>query len=402
MRTRSLISTVTEQASASLLTFLGFFVAARFLPAAEVAIYSAAFSLNQSYAFFLFGWVLLPVSSASGEDADKQIGVSVTLLALLVLAFMGTVHLFAPLFSAFGDGVPSSVELWLYLFFGTQCLHESSRWICIRKVGVRAALWGTTGRLLVFVLLAFSMLGTIADWPVVACSLMKFHVIANTFAVCAYAFALRREIGSVRPRWLDRRAFKHAAIGGNSAASSALNFATLSMVDRGLGGGGLAAYQAIKSLVNPIGVIGQIFDNHVAARWARGGSQVHWSARFVITAAALSIALVVLTVFFAKWLLGSIYGGEMVGYWLLLPILAAGSLAHVGTRPLLIRWRVEGDTVALNRFTLLCVMAGLPLLLGLGALDLPYAVVVVSALTPLLALLLGRGASRMHSTRETA
>lgn len=174
------------------------------------------------------------------------------------------------------------------------------------------------------------------------------------------------------------------------------------MVDRGLGGGGLAAYQAIKSLVNPIGVIGQIFDNHVAARWARSGSQVHWSARFVLTAAALSIALVALTVFSAKWLIGSIYGGEMDGYWLLLPILAAGSLAHVGTRPLLIRWRVEGDTVALNRFTLLCVMVGLPLLLGLGALDLPYAVVIVSALTPLLAFLLGRSASRTHPTHEAA
>ena len=76
-----------EQIFASAFTFLVLVAASRLLSPEGLSVYTAFFSLNQSFAFFLMGLVLLPLASSTGADTERQLWASLILLVLLLAGF---------------------------------------------------------------------------------------------------------------------------------------------------------------------------------------------------------------------------------------------------------------------------------------------------------------------------
>jgi len=185
----------------------------------------------------------------------------------------------------------------------------------------------------------------------------------------------------------DRTAILHAANFGTSGANFATNFTTVALVDRGFGGVGLAAFQAMRSATNPIGVVSQVIDNHMCANLARSGRSVFGTGRIMPIALVVSFMLVLLTILIGPSAVELLFGAEFSGYWVLLPIMLVASLVHALTRPVFVTWRLSADTRALNLYSILLIAIALPTiaLLGIGGWTLPM--IVVFALLPLTAVI---------------
>ena len=176
--------------------------------------------------------------------------------------------------------------------------------------------------------------------------------------------ALFHEIRVVLP---DRTAIHHLSNFGTAVANFLTNFATVALVDRGLGGAGLAAFQALRSATNPIGLLSQAIDNHLSADLARSGrsltNSIGYAMRFALIA---SIVLLLLTTFLGPLIVDLLFSEDLAKYWVLLPLLLMASLAHALTRPIFVNWRLAGDTGALNLYSQLLIVAVLPALVLLG------------------------------------
>ncbi|SFU00728.1 hypothetical protein SAMN05444141_106163 [Pseudovibrio denitrificans] len=378
------VLSLSEQIFASGFNFLLFLCVARLLSGEELGIFTAMFSLNQSFSFFLFGLVLFPVSSASGADTPKQIGIALVLLVILLLGFA----LLAPLTTYAFDSLKdqASLQLWVLSvsFFAGQCCYEVGRWLCIRLHSVLAALPVTLLRFVSF----FTALYLLSYWQLNAGHVIVLQTCISLTAVGFYVWLLRgfrHEIVWALP---DRVTFKHLATFGNSVVSFVANFIVVSLVDRGLGGGGLAAFQAIRSATNPIGLVSQVLDNHFSAEFSRSGQRMSFHKHILLVAVSGAILLFLLSFIFAREITDILFAGRFSEYWILVPLLFLASLCHALTRPVFVSWRVSNSTKSLNTYSFLILIIVMPVLIITGLTGHSYVMIGVFALLPMTALLI--------------
>lgn len=382
MRNAAKVLSLTEQIFASGFTFLLFIVAPRLLTGSELDLYSAIFSVNQSFAVFLFGLVLLPMSSASGEDADRQLGISLVLLAVLLLAFAAAVPLVVRAFASLDGRLDAGLWGLTAGFFAAQCGYEAARWLCIRLRGVRQALTVTFLRLGLFQATIFGIGAGGHD----AYSFALAQIGINVLAVFGYGLVIGRQIGAVRLAFPSGLAFKHLATFGNSVGTFLTNFAVVALIDRGLGGSGLAAFQAVRSATNPIGLISQVLDNHYSAELARTGRRPKRKAKGMNVALIAAGLLMGAATAFGPQITSILFAGKFDTHWLLLPILLLASLSHALTRPIFVGWRIDGDTRALNQYSAALLVVAFPMLLLTGLNGLTYTMICLFACLPVAAI----------------
>ena len=379
-----MVLSLVEQIFASGFTFFIFICATRLLADSELEMYTALFSLNQSFAFFLFGLVLLPMSSAAGEEAGKQLGISLVLMAGLLLAFAGIAPVVMDVFAGFKGTVDARTWGLVVAFFAAQCGYESARWLSIRLRGGPPALIVTLLRFALF----FGVILGLGASRLDATRFALIQIGVNTLSVLGYGLLVGRRVGEVRLALPDRAALKHLATFGNSVASFLTNFTVVALVDRGLGSGGLAAFQAIRSATNPIGLISQVLDNHFSADLARTGRRPERKAKGMTIALILAALLMALGTLFAPKINALLFDGKFDEYGLLIPLLLLASLAHALTRPIFVGWRIGNDSAALNLYSLALIVVVLPLLLLSGLMSLSYTMIALFACVPVAALVI--------------
>lgn len=381
-----------EQAFASGFTFCLFLAAARLLGQPGLELYTALFSLNQSFSFFLFGLVLLPMASSTGKDAGKQLGISIVLLGGLLLIFALVSPLAMRFFSSFEGRITPQTWLLSLGFFVSQCMYEATRWLSIRLSGARTAFAVTVTRFVLF----FAGILMIGAGRLDTLSFVLAQVAVNGVAMIGFAFGLRNIVHEVHLALPDRHAIKHFANLGTSVANFMTNFVTLALVDRGLGSAALAAFQALRSATNPIGLLSQVIDNHVSADLARSGRSFTGMARAMRYALIGSAMLLLLTTLLGPQVVHLLFGDALAQHWILLPLLLMASLAHALTRPVFVDWRLAGDTRALNLYTLLVIAVVLPALVLLGWVGWTLSMITIFSLLPTTALLVHvlRGTNR--------
>jgi O-antigen/teichoic acid export membrane protein len=383
VRRSEIALSLAEQAAASGFTFVLFWTAARVLDLPGLELYTALFSLNQSFGFFLFGLVLQPMASAAGEDAAKQLGTSVVLLIALLVGFAVACPLAMGFLGSFEGQI--TTELWALsvAFFVSQSLYEAGRWLTIRLEGVRAAASVTMARFALF----FGGVAGLGAERLDGARFVFVQIGVNGMAILGFALLLRRSLReAVRLGVPDQGVTRHVSNFGTSVANFVTNFATVALVDRGLGAGGLAAFQALRSATNPVGLLSQVFDNHFSAdlaRAGRGSSRRGGTMRYALVACAV---LVLIATALGPRIVQVFLGDAFVPNWVLLPLLLTASLAHALTRPTFVKWRIAGDTRALNLYSMVLVVAVLPGLLLLGWTGRTIAMVTVFALLPATAL----------------
>ncbi|AEV35671.1 hypothetical protein PSE_1159 [Pseudovibrio sp. FO-BEG1] len=384
MNASRVVLSLTEQIFASGFNFLLFLCVARLLSGEELGIFTAIFSLNQSFSFFLFGLVLFPLSSASGADTPKQIGIALVLLVILLLGFA----LLAPLTTYAFDSLKdqASLQLWVLSvsFFAGQCCYEVGRWLCIRLHSVLAALPVTLFRFTSF----FTALYLLSYWQLNAGHVIVLQTCISLIAVGFYVWLLRGFRDKIVWVLPDRATFKHLATFGNSVVSFVANFIVVSLVDRGLGGGGLAAFQAIRSATNPIGLVSQVLDNHFSAEFSRSGQRMSFHRHILLVAVSGAILLFLLSFIFAREITELLFAGRFSEYWILVPLLLLASLCHALTRPVFVSWRVSNSTKSLNTYSFLILIVVMPVLLITGLTGHSYVMIGVFALLPMNALLI--------------
>lgn len=375
------LHSILEQGLASAFSFFLFIILVRILPDSELGAFAGLFSLSQTFIFLLFGLVLLPMSSASGPGTGKQIGQSLTLLIALILAFA----IVSPLLM---KGL-SSLQLWplaeaifySVAFFAAQSWYEAARWMCVRLCGSSAALPISAVRLTLFFGSLYFL--PLERWS--ATSVLWLFVATNTFVALSYAWRFRSFWGEVRPALPNRTLWRNAAILGNGIAAMATNYAVIFLVDRILGGVGLAAFNAIRSFTNPIGLMSQVLDNHYAAYLARSGK-----SPFAMNRVLAAVFLLMLAASGAIWLLAPyiiviVFTPDFFMFSDFLPILFIASISHAVTRPILVEWRIHGETRNLHKYSGTIIGFVLPGIVVCGMLELTNAMLLLFALQPLLA-----------------
>lgn len=372
-----------EQIFASAFTFFIFIVATRTLAPEDLAIYSAYFSLSQSFTFFLMGLVLLPVASSTGTDTSKQLGISLVLLVTLVGTFALVSPLAMRIFESFDKHADFATWVLAVAFFASQCFYESARWLTIRMRGVGMALPVTIARFLLF----FSTIYWLSSGHLGGTGFTLIQVIVNLAAALGYALRLGSLLSTVKPCLPDRNAMRHLATFGNSFASFVTNFAAVVLIDRAWGGAGLAAFQAMRSATNPIGMISQVIDNHFSADLARSGRSISFGPQRVVTIMAAITFLTILAVPLAPEATELLLADGFVQWWPLFPLMLFASLAHAVTRPIFVNWRLAGDTRALHTYSALLLGVILPAMIALWAVGSPFAMVAIFAAQPFVSLL---------------
>lgn len=386
MRNSLALISLAEQIFASGFTFFLFVAAPRLLTGADLGLYTAIFSLNQSFAVFLFGLVLLPMSSAAGEDAGRQLGVSLVLLMVLMAVFAAVAPLAMAAFASFDGEMTAGLWVLVVAFFAAQCGYESARWLCIRLRGARPALAITSLRLVLF-------FGALVGMGVDNLDATRFalaQIGTNLLAALGYRLVIGHEVGAVQLVLPTQFALKHLATFGNSVGSFLTSFAVAALVDRGLGGGGLAAFQAVRSATNPIGLISQVLDNHFSAELTRAGRRLELKAKGMKAALIGAGLLMGGATAFGPQITAMLFAGKFDAYWLLLPILLFASLAHALTRPIFVGWRIDGDTRALNLYSAALIVVAFPLLLLTGLMGLTYTMTCLFACVPTVAIVIHR------------
>lgn len=375
---------IGEQAFASGFTFFLFLAAARLLDKPELELYSALFSLNQSFSFFLFGLVLLPMASSAGQDVEKQLGISIVLMGALLVGFALLSPFAMHLFASFDGRISPALWMLSLSFFASQCIYETARWLTIRLRGARAAIAITMARFILF----FGTIILLGTKHLNGTNFVLIQITANILALGGFTFILRDMLHEVRLSMPDRTAIRHFANFGTSVASFFTNLATVAIVDWGLGGAGLAAFQAVRSATNPIGLLSQIIDNHISSDLARSGRRFSSSKGTILLLLAGSAALLLAATLLGPMILHLLFGADFAGNWVLVPLLLMASLAHALTRPIFVNWRLTGATRMLNMYTAILVFVVLPALVALGWSGYIYHVVALFALQPVAAVLL--------------
>jgi hypothetical protein len=384
MKLRAMARPLAEQAVASGFNFCLFLAVVRLLSGPDLAAYTAFYSINQSFVFFLFGFVLLPVASASGVDTSRQIGVSLTFLGALIVVFASIAPLAIGFFSALER--LGALEAWLLaiVFFSSQCFFETGRWLTIRMLGSRSAFTVSVLRFAGFFAAVLALGGGRLDvW-----TFTIIHAGVNFIGAAMLASRLRGVLGGMRFALPDRTARRNLAIFGNTAAAFVTNLTVVALVDRGLGSTGLTAFQALRSASNIVGVISQVLDNHYSASLARRGETIRWVSQAKALVAAVLVVTLVVSVLVREEITGVLFGQEIAAYAALLPLLVLASFIHMLTRPFFIDWRLRGDTRILNFYSLVIVLGGLPAIALLGLMQITYPMVFLSAILPGVAWLL--------------
>jgi hypothetical protein len=374
---------LAEQVVASAFTFFIFVVATRTLAPEALSLYTAFFSLNQSFSFFLMGLVLIPLASSTGAETGRQLGTSIVLLGFLLAGFALVAPLAMWIFDSFkGRNGPATWTV-AVIFFASQCFYESARWLSIRLRGARATLPVTVARSVLFfgglLLLGAERL----DGTVFALT----QVAANLAATLGYGFVLGVLLSKIELHLPDRNAMRHFATFGNSFANFATNFAAVTLIDRAWGGAGLAVFQAMRSATNPIGLVSQVIDNHFSANLAQTGQTFSYGARHIAAALAVMALLVGLAVPLGPWATALILGEGFGQWWPLFPMMLFASLAHAITRPVFVRLRLASDVRALNIYSLLLIFTVAPALVVLGGVGATQLMVLVFAAQPFACLL---------------
>ncbi len=369
---------VGEQLFASAFTFFLFVVAARILAPEALSVYSAYFSLCQSFSFFLMGLVLVPVASSTGSQVDKQLGISVTMLVILLGAFALVSPLAMGLFGSFDGRIGVATWAMAVVFFTSQCLYESARWLTIRLRGARTALPVTVARFALF----FGTLFWLGSGRLDGTGFALTQVAANLTATLCYGLRLGTRLRQIEPRLPDRSALRHFATFGNSTATFATNFAAVTLIDRAWGGVGLAAFQTIRSATNPIGLISQVIDNHFSADLARSERAIAFGLYRIVTALAVTSVLVALAIAIAPLATTLVLGESFGVWWPLFPVMLLASLAHAVTRPIFVNWRLADNIRALNLYSVLLICVVMPIMITLGETGQTLAMVVLFAAQP--------------------
>lgn len=378
-----MVASLSEQIFASAFTFFIFVVATRMLAQDDLSMYSAYFSLSQSFSFFLMGLVLFPVASSSGEETSKQLGISVVLLGALLGAFALVSPLAMSIFHSFDGRVDLVTWGVAVAFFTSQCLYETARWLTIRMRGARSALPITVARFILF----FGTLAWLGSERLNGTGFALAQVASNVAAMLAYGVGLGGLLHAMKPKLPDRSALLHLAMFGNSIASFATNFTAVTLVDRAWSGAGLAAFQAMRSATNPIGLISQLIDNHFSAYLARSGQRISFGSRRIAAALAVTAALVAVAVPVAPHATGLILPEGFGDWWLLFPAMLFASLAHAITRPIFVNWRLAADRRSLNIYSALLVTVVMPSMVLLWWVGATFAMVVLFAAQPIVSFL---------------
>lgn len=388
--TRGSVMAVTEQVFASAFTFCLFWSVVRVLSPEELGLYSAYFSLNQSFALFLFGLVLLPMASASGPSWHKEVGIAVVLLVVLLVVFAAAAPFVMCCLSSFDGKVNGATWALAVGFFGAQCLYDASRWLGIRLRGVAAIVPVTVARFIVVICSLWWMYERAPHAQEVM--LLQTAVNAGSFLCLAVL-----QLGcwkSIRLAWPGKLARKHMSTFGNAASLFLNNLAVVAMMDRGMGADGLAAFQSVRSATNPVGMISQVLDNHYSADLARAGREAGSSRRAIQVATAIAMCCMCVAVVFGRPIMAALFGEELVGHWPFVPLLLLASILHALTRPIFVKWRLAGDSGALNRYSLILLGVALPAIVVLGSLGWTMVMVGVYSVLPLCAL----GVGGLHRT----
>ncbi|MXU65017.1 hypothetical protein [Oceanomicrobium pacificus] len=378
MKLQEAALSIVEQMFASAFTFFAIVFAARLLASDSLSLYTAYFSLNQSFSFFLMGMVLFPIASSSGSDAGRQLGTSVVLLGFLLVCFALVAPMAMRMFESFEGRINFQTTALAVIFFISQCFFESARWLTIRLHGARVTLTGTIARFVLFFGTLFLLGSGRLDGPVFTLA----QVAANFFAVSIYAFVLWPSLCKIELCLPGRYYSFHFATLGNSSANFATNFAAVVLIDRAWGAGGLAAFQAMRSVTNPVGLLSQVIDNHISAKLSQTGRNFNFGASHVGFAATAVLLATMVATLIGPWATELILGEDFVPWWPLFPTMLFASLAHAATRPVLGRWRIAGNVWALNVYSLLVLFGVLPMMLMLGAIGETRILVLVFAAQP--------------------
>lgn len=384
MKRSTVILSLTEQLFTSGFTFFLLIAATRMLTNEELGLYSALLSLNQNFSFFLFGLVLLPVSSASGDAYAKQLGISIALLLCLIIFYAIVSPLAMHFFVSFEEHYGFKLWILSVVFFATHSSYESSRWLIIRIKGNKPALCITLLRFTLFFTSIFTLDSEILD----SFSFTMTQIVANITGLFCNIAILRNNAEQLHLSLPDRSALKHMATFGNATATFLTNFTIATLVDRGLGAGGLAVFQTIRSATNPIGMISQVLDNHFSSELARSGKRLINTAKTMRYALISSALLMIVATLLAKMIISLLFAGQFLEHWALVPLMLLASLTHALTRPLFIDWRISGNTRALNIYSILLIIGVLPLMIITALTGFNYAMIIIFVLQPLAATLL--------------
>ena len=378
MRPRDALFSFAEQMFASSFNFFALVVAARMLVPDALSIYTAFFSLNQSFSFFLMGLILFPLASSSSADIEQQLSTSVVLLCFLLIGFT----LLAPLAMSMFDSFVGRIDFinWAVaaVFFASQCIFETMRWLSIRLRGARVTLPVTVTRFVLFFGGLFLL--KLEHFSGIVFALAQVAI--NLMAALGYGLGLKL-LRKIKLHMPDRNAVRQLAIFGNSFGSFITNFTAVTLIDRVWGGAGLLAFQAMKSATNPIGIISQLIDNHFSASTAKNDQKVKYGAHHILIALVITGFLVTLSIPIAPWAIRFALGETFIQWWPLFPSMLLASLAHTITRPIFVNWRLCGDIWALNFYTKSLIFIITPIMILFYVIEMPQLFVLVFAMQSL-------------------
>lgn len=378
IKKKFLYSSLIEQVITSAFTFTVLVGVVRILDGSELAVFSSIWGVNQSFMFFIFGLVLQPISSASGDDTAKQLGYSLIFLAVILVSYL----LLSPIaffsFSALGNLIDK--ELWLlsFLLFSSQSLFESLRWLSIRNNGSESVLTMTITRFAVFLALLIFLKGK----DLSAISFITFLFAINAMSILYMFYCLYKVSLLIKFTKFDRGVLRNLTNLGISTGNFLNYVTTILMVEISLAGNGLAAFQAIRSITNPIGLISQVIDNHLTARYASLSKKFDININVKIIFLIITTTLMIISIFYGKLMLTVILGEEFASFWIYFPILMLSSFVHLLSRPYISNWRMSSDILAMKKYALILV-AIVPFLILFGFLGYVWLTVLAFALAPL-------------------
>lgn len=379
MRITEAVFSLFEQIFASGFTFLVLVVAVRMLTPEALSLYTAFFSLNQSFSFFLTGLVLIPLASSTGAKLGQQVGTSIIILCFLLICFALLAPFVMRIFSSFEGRINLTNFSVAVIFFTTQCIFETARWLSIRIRGARATLPVTIVRFLIFFGGLFLFRSEQLDGIVFALT----QVVANLTATIYYLLGLGIILRTIKIQVPNRKILRHLATFGNSFGSFVVNFTAVTLIDRAWGGVGLSVFQAMRSTTNPIGLIGQLIDNHFSSNLAKNARTINYGVCYISITLAITALLVALSIPISSWVMTLVLGKGFDLWWPLFPIMLLASLSHTITRPIFVNWRINKEIWALNLYTLLLIFAITPTMIILWILDMSHVMLLVFAIQSL-------------------
>lgn len=370
-----------EQFMTSLFTFLSLYIATKYLSIQSLGFFTSAFSINQSLSFILFGLILLPLSSSKNL---KYINTSFVYLIFLNIFFI----FFCPLALYFFDAFKYLENKFLLLFFlniyfVSYTFFEYLRWLSIKLNGPKKTFIISLFRFSLFIFLVF--------WNDLEFTSGKKYV--NTIILVNFLsiFLLFYHISDLK---YFKIKFKnifyskiHFSILGNSVTSFICNFFTIVLLNNLSGSLAISAYQTIKSITNPIGMVGQIIDNHLAS-YISNLKNFNTVNNFKIFLIIGTFFIIILSIIFGKKLESLIFNNIYDDFWYFIPLLVIGSLSHTLTRPIFVDWRVNMKNKLINFYSLFTLLMIIPTISIFYYLENIFLIILISSIYPLISFFL--------------